>query len=288
MTTFYSKRSLQRITQPKDIFLNYHRIVRVLDLSFKFKIEQAAKKTGSNIVLAFDLPPGKPKKLFLKAKQVLEAVHLHVCAVKFNRHLVLPLGLFGDVQDLLIQAKGYGLPTLIDCKINDIGNTNRIIAEYYFDAGFDAVTANPFVGWEEGLQPVFETARQMNRGVILLVHMSHKGAWEGYGQRVFIEKANQKVSQYRAFAQKALEWGADGTVVGATYPEKIKEVYSVLGEKVPIYSPGIGAQGGNIWNAVRSGAKYLIVGRAITLAENPSQAAEDLKHVAQKSLKKAM
>ncbi|MDH5449154.1 MAG: orotidine-5'-phosphate decarboxylase [Candidatus Bathyarchaeota archaeon] len=255
-------------------------------MSFKFGMEEAAKKTGSSIVLAFDLPPNELRELFFRAKQILEAVHVHICAVKLNRHLILPLGLFGDVQELVNQAKGYGLPIIMDCKINDIGNTNRIIAEYYFKAGFDAVTANPFVGWEEGLQPVFETAKRVNRGVILLVYMSHKGAWEGYGQRVFIEKANQKVSQYRVFAQKALEWGADGVVVGATYPEKIKEVFSILGEKVPIYSPGIGAQGGNIEDAVRSGAKYLIVGRAITLAENPSQVAEDLKLVAQKSLKK--
>jgi len=257
-------------------------------LSFKFRMADAAKKTGSNIVLAFDLPSNDPKKLFLKAKQILESVHMHVCAVKFNRHLILPLGLFGDIQELVNKAKGYGLLVFMDCKINDIGNTNRIIAEYYFKAGFDAVTANPFVGWEEGLQPVFETARQMNRGVILLVYMSHKGAWEGYGQRVFIEKTNQKFSQYRAFAQKALEWGADGAVVGATSPEKIKEVYSVLEEKVPIYSPGIGAQGGNIEDAVRSGAKYLIVGRSIILAENPSRAAESLKLIAQKSLEKTL
>ncbi len=257
-------------------------------MSFKFRMEEAAKKTGSRIVLAFDLPLDDPRNLFLRANQILESVHMHVCAVKFNRHLILPLGLFGDIQELVNQAKSYELPIIMDCKINDIGNTNRVIAEYYFKAGFDAVTANPFVGWEEGLQPVFETAKRMNRGLILLVYMSHKGAWEGYGQRVFIGKANQKVSQYRAFAQKALEWGADGAVVGATYPEKIKEIYSILGGKVPIYSPGIGAQGGKIEDAVRSGAKYLIVGRAITLAENPPKVAEDLKLVAQKSLEKTL
>ena len=255
-------------------------------MSFKLKMEKAAEKTGSNIVLAFDLPPDKPEKLFLKAEKLLEAVNSHICAVKFNRHLVLPLGLFGGVEKLIGQAKRYGLPTIMDCKINDIGNTNRIIAEHYFEAGFDAVIANPFIGWEEGVQPVFEMAKEMGRGVILLVYMSHKGAWDGYGQKVFVEKTGQVVSQYRVFAQKALDWGADGAVVGATYPEKVRELYSVLGEKVPIYSPGIGAQGGQIDEAVRSGAKYLIVGRTIMLAENPSKVAEDLKLTAQKSLKK--
>jgi orotidine-5'-phosphate decarboxylase len=249
-------------------------------------MEQAARKTGSRIVLALDLSPDKPKTLLEKARAVLEGAYPHVCAVKINRHLVLPLGLFGDLQDLLSEAKSYGLPTIMDCKINDIGNTNQIIAEYYFKAGFDAVTANPFVGWEEGLQPVFETAKQTNRGVILLVYMSHKGAWEGYGQRVSVEKASHLVSQYKIFAHKALEWGADGAVVGATYPEKIKEAYSILGEKVPIYSPGVGTQGGHVENTVKAGARYLIVGRTITLAENPSRVAEDLKLIAQKSLKK--
>lgn len=246
-------------------------------------MEKAAKKADSNIVLALDFPSDTPEKLFLKAKGILEQVSPHICGVKLNHHLVLPLGLFGKIQELLVQAKSCGLPTIMDCKINDIGNTNRIMTKYYFKGGFDAVIANPFVGWEEGLHPVFETAKQMNRGVILLVYMSHKAAWEGYGQKVFNEKTNQATYQYEVFAKKAYEWGADGAVVGATYPEKIREVYSFLKEKVPIYSPGVGAQGGDIENAARNGAKYLIVGRTITLAKNPSKAAEELKLVAQRN-----
>jgi len=34
---------------------------------------------------------------------------------------------------------------IMDAKVNDIGNTNQVIAEYYFSAGFDAIIANPFV-----------------------------------------------------------------------------------------------------------------------------------------------
>jgi orotidine-5'-phosphate decarboxylase len=246
-------------------------------LSFKLRMEQASREVDSQLVLALDLPPNEPEKLFLKAEEILEKTHLHICAVKLNHHLTLPLGLFDKIGELLGQARDYGLSTIMDCKVNDIGNTNRVIAEYYFKAGFDAVIANPIVGWEEGLQPVFETARQMNKGVILLVYMSHRGAPEGYGRRVFMEETGQPVFQYHAFAQKALQWNADGAVVGATYPDKIREVYAILGERVPIYSPGIGAQGGGIEMAVKGGAKYLIVGREITLAEDPAKAAEKLK-----------
>jgi len=164
----------------------------------------------------------------------------------------------------------------MDCKVNDVEHTNRLIAEYYYRAGFDAITANPFVGWEEGLQPVFELAQQMDRGVILLVYMSHRGAEEGYGQVVRDVRSGALVPQYVVFARKALEWKADGVIVGATYPEKIGEISAILENCIPIYSPGIGAQGGKIELATKAGARYLIVGRSLTLSKNP---AEDAKYV---------
>jgi orotidine-5'-phosphate decarboxylase len=72
-------------------------------------------------------------------------------------------------------------------------------------------------------------------------------------------------------------------VVGATVPEKIREICEILGEKVPVYSPGIGAQGGAAETALKAGARYLIVGREITFAQNPAQAAKafaaSLSHV---------
>jgi orotidine-5'-phosphate decarboxylase len=65
--------------------------------------------------------------------------------------LTLPLGTFDGVQELVEQIRGQGMLAVMDAKVNDIGNTNQIIAEYYFAAGFDAIIANPFVGWDEGL-----------------------------------------------------------------------------------------------------------------------------------------
>jgi orotidine-5'-phosphate decarboxylase len=187
------------------------------------------------------------------------------------------------MQKILKFARERGLPTIMDCKINDVGHTNRAIAEYYFRAGFDAVIANPFVGWKEGLQPVFELAQQKHRGVILLVYMSHKGAQEGYGQTILDPKTGRRIPQYVVFARKALEWKADGAVVGATYREKIREVHAILKDNVPIFSPGVGTQGGKIEEAVKAGACYLIVGRAITLAEDPAAAARNIRDRAKMS-----
>jgi len=248
-------------------------------LSFKARIEETAKNKASRIVLALDFPfqnPENRENLLAKAQSVLEAVHPYICAVKINHHLVLPLGTFNGVQKLISRIHEKELPAIMDCKANDIGASNQVIAEYYYAAGFDALIANPFVGWEEGLKPIFDVARKQQRGVILLAYMSHKGATEGYGQTVCDAETGKKTPQYVVFARKALQWDADGVVVGATVPEKIREIHEILGEKVPIYSPGIGAQGGAAETALKAGARYLIVGREITLAQNPAQAAKAL------------
>ena len=253
------------------------------DLSFREEMAEVSRKRESNIVLALDFPYEKPENrqtLLEKAEKIINAVSPYVCAVKFNHHLILPLGVFDGVQKLLKKAHEKELPTIMDCKVNDIGSTNQVIAEYYYEAGFDALIANPFVGWEEGLKPVFEVAKNRRKGVIVLVYMSHKGASEGYGQTVVDAESGNKTPQYLVFAKKALKWGADGVVVGATYPEKIKEVHAVLGGKIPIYSPGVGVQGGDMEAALRAGATYLIVGRAITMAENPAEAAKRIRDTA--------
>jgi orotidine-5'-phosphate decarboxylase len=245
-------------------------------LSFKILMECAAKQKDSNIILALDLISDRRSVLLSKSIELLKKIQPYICAVKMNHHLVLPLGLFDCVKKILKTARDFELPTIMDCKINDIGSTNRVIAENYYKAGFDAVIANPFVGWEEGLEPVFKVARERDRGVLLLTYMSHKGAAEGYGQTVIDPETGKHTQQYRLFAKKALSWKADGAVVGATVSEKIREVHEVLGDAVPIYSPGVGAQGGTVKAARESGARYLIVGRDITQAQNPAEAARKL------------
>ena len=249
-------------------------------MSFKQRIEENSRNRKTDIVLALDFPYQNPESraaLLKKAQEVLEAVHPYVCAVKINHHLVLPLGTFDGVQTLVKNAHEKGLLAITDCKANDIGNTNQLIAEYYYQAGFDALIANPFVGWEEGLKPIFDVAGKLQRGVILLSYMSHKGAAEGYGQTVIDAKTGKPLAQYVSFARKALAWNADGVVVGATYPEKIGEIHEILKESVPIYSPGIGAQGGAAETALKAGARYLIIGREITLAQNPAETAKNLR-----------
>ena len=111
-----------------------------------------------------------------------------------------------------------------------LGNTNRWIAMHYLDAGFDAMIANPFVGWKGGLEVVFDEANSRDKGVILLVYMSHPGAPEGYGRMVMDEQGKRLF--YTVFAENARKWGASGVIVGATHLPIVQEVYNILGEEI--------------------------------------------------------
>jgi orotidine-5'-phosphate decarboxylase len=250
-------------------------------MSFKAKMAEASKIKDSRIVLALDFPFEPPMNrsiVLAKAQKVLKAVHPYVCAVKINHHLTLPLGLFDGMQVLMDQIRKQGMLAIMDAKVNDIGNTNQVIAEYYFAAGFDAIIANPFVGWEEGMKPLFEVAKRTNRGVILLTYMSHLGAIEGYGQNTINAETGANIPQYLTFAHRALTWGADGVVVGATVPQKIAEVKAILQGKADIYSPGVGVQGGGAKTAIKAGANYLIVGREIISSTDPEKSASQLRN----------
>jgi orotidine-5'-phosphate decarboxylase len=191
--------------------------------------------------------------------------------------MVLRLCLGEKIRNLTRLAHEHGLMAIMDAKLNDVSHINLAVAVQYFDAGFDALIASPFVGWDGGLDTTFKEARERGKGMILLVHMSHRGAAEGYGQSV-VDPATGKIQpQFIIFAEKALAWGADGVVVGATQVDKISAVHRILKDEIPIYSPGLLTQGGSIKDAAEAGADYLIVGRSICNSEDPGGTARSIR-----------
>ena len=255
----------------------------MVDQVYARKLQAAAFVRRSRLIVGLDLVAdmgGKSKKeqkvesdrIEQEALKVIADTSEYAVAFKFNRQLVLPLGLFDRIPGLIDAIHDQGLTAIMDCKINDIGNTNAHIARYYFDAGFDALITNPFVGWEGGLDSVFDLARRRQRGVITLCYMSHPAANEGYGLEIAVDKKT-RTPVWASFAQRAQRWGADGVIVGATYPDRIKEVARILGSEIPIISPGVGSQGGKAGEAIDAGASYVIVARSIVNAEDPGAVA---------------
>jgi orotidine-5'-phosphate decarboxylase len=245
---------------------------------FKDLIKKTSENLGSNIVLALDIDEKDPQVLLEKCTEMIDSVSPHICGVKFGRPLILRLSLDEQIRGLIRQVHENKLVTIMDAKINDVAHTNLSISNQYFDAGFDAIIASPFVGWDGGLDIVFHEASKRDKGVILLVYMSHKGASQGYGRITIDPDSTKKIPQFTFFAKNALTWKADGVVVGATHPNILIEVKQILGENVPIFAPGVIAQGGSVKDAIKAGADYLIVGRSICSSSQPEKSAEKIKN----------
>ena len=237
--------------------------------TFAEKMAASGGRNGSRLVLALDVS-GPFEKRLGRAEEILDQTGRFVAAVKVNYHLILPFGLRG-LGAIINQCRSRGLPLIADLKLNDIESTNMSAFESLVGHGFDAVIANPFVGYEEGLGWLIERAHSEGFGVLLLAYMSHKGAGEGYALRT-----GDGEPLYMEFARRAKAWGADGVIVSAKEREKITEVRSIVGKESFIFSPGVGAQGGKASEAVSSGVDYVIVGRTVTESREPADAIREL------------
>ncbi len=251
---------------------------------YKRKLTASSFVRKSKLIIGLDLAAnmaGKEGPALKSEKDRLEQEALrlvsqtaeHAVAFKINRQLILPVGLFEGIPRIIDAIHDAGITVIADIKLNDIGNTNRQIAKYYFDAGFDALIVNPLVGMEGGLDSVFEMALNRKRGIITLCYMSHPGAKEGYGLYVSPDGKKKPEPFYHYFARTARKWDTDGVIVGATYPEIITEVREILGTEIPIICPGVGAQGGSAREAIDAGADFVIVARSIVEATDPAAAA---------------
>jgi orotidine-5'-phosphate decarboxylase len=230
-------------------------------------LEKRAETSKSSLILAADLDYRENTKDLLRdAKEIIAATRDYLSAVKLNLHLIIPLSLsqLAELNDFILSS---GLQSIADLKLNDIDNTNRVATGYLWKAGFSAVIVNPFAGFENGLDVVFQRAGELGKGVITLAYMSHKGANEGFG----LELANGR-TMFDLFLERALSWGADGVVLGSTRPEKIAQAKAVLKNNTKILCPGSGAQGGDPAEALRAGADYIILGRSILNSSDPREA----------------
>jgi orotidine-5'-phosphate decarboxylase len=238
-------------------------------MKFRERMLQSAKARESRVVLALDFSDPYEQRL-TRAERVLSATKGAVAAVKVNHHLLLPYGLRG-IGSLIETCRREELPLIADLKMNDIESTNLNIVDSLLAFGFDAVIANPFVGWEEGLGKVVERVHSADGGILLLVYMSHRGATEGYSLRV-----EDGEPLYRLFARRAKDWGADGVVVSAKSVDKIAETREIVGKECLIFSPGIGAQGGDLRAGAAAAADFVIIGRSVTESPDPLKVLREL------------
>jgi len=181
----------------------------------------------------------------------------HVDAIKVGYPLVLSAGLSvaGDLLPL-------GLPLIADFKVADIPNTNEMICTLAFRAGFSAVIAHAFPG-EDALSGCVRVAHASDGACYAVAEMSHPGAAEFFHGGVT-----------ERLAALAVRCRADGIIAPATRPDRLARLREIIGP-LKIFSPGIGAQGGDL-EAVKDLVDGIIVGRSIYGAADPAAAAKEL------------
>ena len=237
--------------------------------TFKTRLSQISKSNGK-VILANDYD-SSVKNLQNKTIQNIKKLNPYLCGFKLNFHLLLPLSA-KEIIKINKTAHDYGLQTIADIKLNDIGNTNRVTTEHLWNLGFDAVIANPIMGLDS-LKNLVKSSHKEQKGVITLCHMSAPEAKLSYDMEVKMGKTQQL---YQLFLDWALRAKVDGIVVGATFPKIIQYCSKQAGKNLSIFSPGVGTQGGNASEVISSGTNYLIVGRTILNAKNPVSEAKEL------------
>ena len=133
--------------------------------SFKTRINQISQKNGK-IILANDYDASIPK-IASKTVQNIKKLNTFLCGIKLNFHVLLPLGA-KEISNITKTAHQYGLQTIADIKLNDIGNTNKVTTEILWNLGFDAVIINPIMGISS-LKNIFSSAHKKSKGVITLM-----------------------------------------------------------------------------------------------------------------------
>jgi orotidine-5'-phosphate decarboxylase len=184
--------------------------------------------------------------------QIIDATHDLACAFKPNLAFFLAYGSEGMLAlEQTVRAVPDDVPIVLDAKLGDIGNTQRMYGKAIFEMlSADAVTISPYVG-EDAIVPLLAT--YPGCGVYVVCRSSNPDG------RRFQDHPGQPPYLYEQVASSAQGWAQAypqnlvGLVVGATQPEEMIALRELTPE-LPFLIPGVGAQGGDLETAVQHGA----------------------------------
>ncbi len=173
--------------------------------------------------------------------------------------------------------KGSVLPLILDAKRGDIASSAEGYATAAFKTlGAHALTVSPYLG-QDSIAPFLVN---QEKGVFLLCKTSNPGAADLQDLKL---EGGQPL--YERVAQLAQSWntkGNVGLVVGATQPEALRRLRA-LTPGLWFLVPGVGAQGGDLEQALAAGLNdeghgmLITVSRSLAHAENRKKAAADLR-----------
>jgi orotidine-5'-phosphate decarboxylase len=231
-------------------------------MHFMQSLHQSWQRNHSLVCVGLDPEPARfpahlrdhPDAVFDFCRAIVDATADLVCAYKPQIAHFAALRAEDALERLISYIRGAhpGIPVILDAKRGDVGST----AQHYATEAFeryqaDAVTLNPYLG-HDSIRPFLDRA---DKGVILLCHTSNPGASDL--QDLIVESSDgARLPLYQHLARTiARDWNGNGNcalVTGATWPEQLAEVRTLVGD-MPLLVPGIGAQGGDVEAVVRHG-----------------------------------
>ena len=263
-------------------------------MGFSQKLNQAVERNNSLLCIGLDPNLGIIPEHYRTGtnlgsvlawnQALIEQTHDLVCAYKPNIAFYEALGAPGmEALRTTLSLIPSDIPVILDAKRGDIGSTAVAYAHACFDElGADAVTLNPYLG-RESISPF--TAYQ-DKGLFVLCHTSNPGADEF--QKLEIQDWHSLDREpnrplYIHVARTVTRWAPNiGLVVGATYPQALRDVREVASDAW-ILVPGIGSQGGDLEATLQAGLRQdgkglvINVSRGVSLAENHRTAALALR-----------
>ena len=218
------------------------------------KIGAAIDHQNSLVCIGLDTDPAKipepvrnsPDAVCEFNRIIIDATRDLAAAYKPNLAFYEALGRRGwEVLERTIRLIPDNVIKIGDAKRGDIGNTAAKYAGALFDLGFDAVTVNPYMGWDS-IAPFVEAA---GKGAFILCMTSNPSAAELQN----LESGGRPL--YQHVAEKITAWNKHdncGLVAGATRPEILQDIRAIAPD-LPFLIPGIGAQGGDLEKTVAYG-----------------------------------
>lgn len=252
-------------------------------MGFFSRLEARVRQTGSLLCVGLDPHlPDLPRPDALAARDfclnLIDATADLAAAFKPNAAFFEVFGSEGiKVLAEVIQAVPKDIPVILDAKRGDIASTAQAYAQAAFKTfSAHAVTISPYLGYDS-LQPFLEDSQ---RGVFLLCKTSNPGAADLQdllvGQLPEPLSAFGRYQLYQVVAMLAETWNKTdnlGLVVGATHPDALEKVRH-LAPNLWILSPGVGAQGATLQDALRAGLREDGLGLLIPISRGISRAAD--------------
>ncbi len=225
--------------------------------SFYAKLRSSWDSSGSMLCVGIDptrdiVPQwidAREDSFYEFGTRIVEVVSEYACAVKINHAHFAAAAQENQLTRLIeyIHSRHPTLPVILDAKRGDIGETARQYAREVFERyGADAVTVNPFLGWET-VQPFLEYE---DRGVIVLCKTSNPNA-------AWLQDFPHEDPMYLRVAKKVQAALNPNLmlVVGATHSEALRRI-RLDAPDVTFLVPGVGAQGGVVGDVLQYGRRH--------------------------------